>query len=259
MATRAEMGGCTEFSSVLFGRFVKSIWKEKVTTLMKGPNRDGHRVYYLVNIGVKQRNGENDTDLETKPNGSWNLIVEKSDILTEYVYLKTEDTYFRKQRERTELHVGVSALSAPTQPSFRLRRGDIDVDFLQEFQVGTILDDFNLSQKIDVILQFISMTKLCAGLRLEEEKDQLCTFLPHVIGEFRDGTDEVVTVARAVDCRILTNEERCKPCAKLRKIDNDKRRKKLGKVEVHPKANKRYMTQDEVQDQLKQTPKRSVV
>jgi len=126
-------------------------------------------------------------------------------------------------------------------------------------QLRFITKDLPVAQEVALILQFISSSKICPGIVIKEGEN-VAAMIPHIVGHYEDlscNDTETKDVAFSANCQIISaTQSFCSACSQLLKIDKNRKKRKQERTEIKPKANKRYLSKEELVDQLQQEQKK---
>ena len=250
------------------GSIIADVWGEKVQRVRRG-NRN-NRQYGYLNLKQKQsythchRDEEildsmqkastlaieelvDDMDL---PAG-WNYEVVRKGLVVFFRRLKLE---IDGQRVSLELSVEMSG----QQPNFNIKSHGCQVDL--EDYVACFNSESNLKEQILLILTYIDESKLCRGILLCEG-EEIKALIPHVrAGELSYLSDPEKKAERrsfSLACQIISpgTNFQCTNCVHLKKVDRQRKSRKESRPSINPRCNKRYLSKEEVIEQLKDETK----
>ena len=119
----------------------------------------------------------------------------------------------------------------------------------------------SFDRQISLAIQFIENLNVCLGFPLRES-ERVMTMVPHRTGVLESMTDRLQgKKVFAQNCLVLTSSpsNTCQNCLRVQSADKKCRKRKANNETLSPYCNKRFLTKEEVEYQLKreQTAKRN--
>ena len=239
------------------GCLIKDTFAEKVRLVQRGPRGNKQRAY--LNLQRIQKSG---TEVFSSsgslcsivpslelPTG-WHSIKDGSDQVS---FVRHEIWEFRKQRGTTELRVNQNS---PSEITLQVKSHGCSVDLKKDLGLERSFKNVSFERQILLALKFIEHSNLCFGFPLNDS-EKVMTMLPHLTGGFEsmsDGPKECNNCrVFAQNCLVLTSgpSKICHSCSRLHTVDSNRRKRKANQTTVSPACNKRFMTKEEVEHQLK--------
>ncbi|KAL9967256.1 hypothetical protein ACROYT_G025450 [Oculina patagonica] len=244
-----------ELSRSSLGWIVNDIFGDTVRLVQRGSRGSRQRAYF--NLQRKKENSDvvseasftasslNRVKLDL-PNG-WHVIEDGPQQIS---CIRHERWEVNNQRGTTELKV---SYKMPKETSMIVRAHGCSVNLKKGFGLERLLDDMTVEKQILLAVQFIENSSICFGFELKEDQNVM-TILPHVSGVMSliDDDDLKQKTVFAENCLVLAGSgEICASCSRLQKVDVNRRKRKAEEKILHPACNKRFMTKEEVECQLK--------
>lgn len=170
-------------------------------------------------------------------------------------FVHPEPLEFGNQRIYKEI---VMELSPEKNVSFIVKSHSCELH-LSTLNVERIVKYLTVSEKTEVVLDFVNTSKLCLGCILPED-DSIRSLIPHQTGVLKTlNNSEVPTQNRAFSskCQLFVcyAGKQCSKCSGVsRTYKRRKGRRETGES-FHKHCNKRYLTKDEIFQQLQEQRK----
>ena len=237
------------------GSLIKDTFAEKVRLVQRGPRGNKQRAY--LNLQRIQKSGTEVfsstdslfslvTSLEL-PSG-WHFIKDGSDQVS---FIRLEIWEFSKQRGTTELRVNQIS---PSEITLQVKSHGCSVNLKRDFGLERLFKNMLFERQISLAIKFIEHSHLCFGFHLNNS-ERVMTMLPHLTGVFESMSDGLKDCKRvfAQNCLVLTSglSKICHSCSRLHTVDSNRRKRKANQTTVSPACNKRFVTKEEVEYQLK--------
>ena len=234
---------------------VRDTWGEKVKKIRRGP-RNNQKVCFL-NVALKQNQARAlDPDLTKEfqelvqddslilPKG-WFKIVDRQNRIS---FVRPEMWEFDNQRIYTEI---VIELSMEQNVSYLIKSHGSELN-LKHFNIEKVMQDIPIKTQAETMIKFAENFKMCSGYRLSGD---VIAMTPHRIGIFRSlSNNEVVPEngAFSAKCQLFHYASgRCSKCRTLGRADKQRKQRKQTRQPINRHCNKRFLTKEEIQLQLK--------
>lgn len=232
------------------GSIIMDVWGGRVKFVKRGPRSNRQTAY--VNLKKVEGNGKRihsvlATDDISLPEG-WMAECLRQGY---YVFSRKEKQEFNAQRLTLELSVD---LPPSSDPVYHISSHGCVTD------LGTVLKINSSTAKsfpdhISCILQCLDKVPICLGFVLEKE-DTVTTLSPYITGQLRDLSDsgkEPETRVFSTTCQIICSSgEQCKNCCRLKAVNKQRQKRISCRQSIAPNCNKRFLSREELVDQLKQ-------
>lgn len=237
------------------GCLIKDTFAEKVRLVQRGPR--GNKQHVHLNL---QRIQKSHAEVFSSsgslcsivpslklPSG-WHFIKDGSDQVS---FIRHEIWEFSKQRGTTELRVNQNS---PSKIMLQVKSHGCSVDFKKDLGLERLFKNVSFERQILLAIKFIKHSNLCFGFPLNDS-ERVMSMLPHLTGGFEsmsEGPKECKRVL-AQNCLVLMSgpSKICHSCSRLHTVDSNRRKRKANQTTVSPACNKRFMTKEEVEYQLK--------
>ena len=177
----------------------------------------------------------------------WHCIQDRDDQVS---LIRHENWEFGGQRGITELLVKQTNLDLV---SLVVRAHGNSVDLNKDLGFKKLLGEKRIENQVVYALNYLDQSSLCFGF--EDDDNCVLSMLTDVTGVLRLADIESKRVF-AHKCLVLSGPSGiCNNCSRLRVQNGKRKRRKESQMEIHPKCNKRYMTKEEVEVQLKNEQK----
>ena len=244
-----------DLSRCTLGCLIKDTFDEEVRLVQRGPRGNKQRAY--LNLQRIQKSGTEVCSSSHSlcsifpslelPSG-WHSIKDGSDQVS---FIRHEIWDFSKQRGTTELRVNQIS---PSEITLQVKSHGCSVDFKKDLGLERFLKKLSFERQILLAIKFIEHSNLCFGFPLNDS-ERVMTMLPHLTGVFESTSDGLKECNRvfAQNCQVLLSgpSKICHSCARLLTVDTNRRKRKANQTTVSPACNKRFMTKEEVEYQLK--------
>ena len=246
---------------VSLGFTVKDIWSGKVKKVKKGPRLD--RKPSLLNVACKRYQGRSsDVDMTHKfeelakddsftPKG-WFKIVDSQNKVS---FVRPGRWEFDNQRIYTEIAMELS----PEKKVTCCIKSHGNVITLADLNVERILQDLPVKMQVETVIQFVEGSHMCLGYRLPED-GSVIALSPHKAGILKSLSDNEILPqigAFSLKCHLFCYNVgmECSECTKLKKADMMRKKRRETRTSIHSRCNKRFLTKEEIQLQLKEERK----
>ena len=167
-----------------------------------------------------------------------------------YIFARKERKEFNTQRLTLELSV---ELPPSSDAIYHIRSHGCVTNLGSVLQInGSTARSF--PEQISRILQFLDSAPICLGFVLEGET--VTTLSPYTTGQLRDLSDSAKdpeTRVFSTSCQVICSSgEQCPNCCRLRAVNNQRQKRNSSKQFIAPTCNKRYLSREELVDQLRQ-------
>ena len=237
------------------GCLIKDTFAEKVRLVQRGPKGNKQRAY--LNLQRIQKPGIevcSSTDslfsivTSLKLPSGWHFIKDRSDQVS---FIRYEMWEFSKQRGTTELRVNQIS---PSEITLQVKSHGCSIDLKKDLGLERLFKNVSFEMQISLAIKFIEHSHLCFGFNLNDS-ERVMAMLPHLTGGFESMSDGLKDCRRvfAQNCLVLTSgsSKICHSCSRLHTVDSNRRKRKANQTTVSPACNKRFMTKEEVEYQLK--------
>ena len=255
---RESLQIATALNPFSLGFTVKDIWSGKVKKVRKGPRLDQKRS--LLNVACKRYQGRSsDVDMTHKfeelakddsftPKG-WFKIVDSQNKVS---FVRPGRWEFDNQRIYTEIAMELS----PEKKVTCCIKSHGNVITLADLNVERILQDLPVKMQAETVIQFVEGSQMCLGYRLPED-GSITTLSPHKAGILKSLSDDKILPQKgafSLKCQLFCYSAgmECPLCTNLKKADMTRKRRKNRRKSIHSHCNKRYLTKEEIQQQLKE-------
>ena len=238
---------------------VRDTWGEKVKKIRRGP-RNNQKVCFL-NVALKQNQARAlDPDLTKEfqelvqddslilPKG-WFKIVDRQNRIS---FVRPEMWEFDNQRIYTEI---VIELSMEQNVSYLIKSHGSELN-LKHLNIEKVMQDIPIKTQAETMIKFAENFKMCSGYRLSGD---VIAMTPHRVGIFRSlSNNEVVPEngAFSAKCQLFHYAGgRCSKCRTLGRADKQRKQRKQTQQSFNRHCNKRFLTKEEIQLQLKEEKK----
>ena len=230
------------------GCLMKELFSEQVRLVQRGPKGNTQRAY--LNLQRIQRTDRVSTSLSTSslllPNG-WHFIKDGSDQIS---FIRHEGWELSNQRGIIELRV---TQNTPSNITFKVNSHECSVDLKRDLGVEQLFNKMSFDRQILLAIQFIESSNVCLGFPLKES-ERVMTLVPHRTGVLESMTDGLQgKKVFAQNCLVLTSSpsKTCQNCLRVQSADKKCRKRKANNKTLSPYCNKRFLTKEEVEYQLK--------
>ena len=238
----------TELNSVSLGRIISELWGQKVTKTKRGPSNDRRGCYLNLRRRVisqaAQETFEEFMKSEMKFGGRWSKISDHSNSIS---IIRYESWSLDNRRVTTEIRLTQLSQS---ELRYTLISHGCEIDLANVIDIKTI-ERHKLSDRIKLIVSLIDNSHLCRGASLAEDEPSM----NNVVGKYVDFTNgyKEETKVFSRNCFIINRPEGkcCYQCSKIKNYCSRAKKRRLSRDEVHPKTNKRYMSKEEIAQQLR--------
>lgn len=177
----------------------------------------------------------------------WHYCIQDHD--DQISLIRLENWELGDQRGITELLVRQSNHDNPDLVCLVVRAHGNSVDLNKEFGFKKLLGDKTIENQILYALNYVDQSTLCFGF--EDDANCVPSMLTHVAGVVRLANVESKRLF-AHNCLVVSGPSQiCINCSRLRAQYGKRKRRKESQMAIHPKCNKRYMTKEELEMQLK--------
>ena len=181
----------------------------------------------------------------------WHYCIQDHD--DQVSFIRHENWEFSGQWGITELLVKQGNPDNPDLVSLVVRAHGNSVDLNNEFGFTKLLGERTIENQILYALNYVDQSSLCFGF--EDDANCVPSMLTHVAGVLRLANVESKRLF-AHNCLVVSDPSQiCNNCSRLRVQYGKRKRRKESQMEIHPKCNKRYMTKEELEMQLKSEQK----
>ena len=248
-----------ELSRSSLGWIVKDIFGDQVRSVQRGPRGTKQRAYFnLRRVPKNSYDAENRGLLNHTAPGSLSNLVSTlklpdcwyviEDGAEQISIIRHERWEFRKQRGTTELKV---INKTPQEITLQVKSHGCSVDLKKDCGLEGILNSMPVEKQIVLAVNYRENSYLCFGFRLEEDENVMA-LLPNINGVLREHDGRECQTVFAENCQVLVDTARaCQNCSRLHQVDNNRRKRKAEQPMVHPSCNKRFMTKQDIECQLK--------
>lgn len=238
------------------GSIIMDVWGGKVKFVKRGPRNNRQSAY----LNLKKAEGQEENSSHSVglalddmclPQGWTGECVRQC----HYIFSRKERKEFNAQRLTLELSV---ELRRSSDAIYLIRSHGCVTDLRSVLQInGSTARSFQ--QQISSILQFLDSVPICLGFVLEGET--VTTLSPYTTGQLRDLSDsanEPETRVFSTSCQVVfSTGEQCPNCGRLRAVNKQRQKRIAGRQSIAPNCNKRYLSREELVDQLRQEKLRS--
>ena len=240
---------------------VRDTWGEKVKKVKRGPRNN--QKPSLLNVAHKQNQARGlDPDLNQEfqelvqdyslilPKG-WFKIVDRQNRVS---FVRPETWEFDNQRIYTEI---VIELSMEQNVTYLINSHGSEFN-LSHLNIEKVMQDLPIKTQAETIIKFAENLKMCSGYRLSGD-GAIMAMTPHRAGIFRSlSNNEILpqTGAFSSKCQLFHFAGgQCFKCHKLGSADKRRKKRREKQQSIHSNCNKRYLTKEEIQLQLKEEKK----
>ncbi|KAL9955785.1 hypothetical protein ACROYT_G037164 [Oculina patagonica] len=241
---------------VSLGAILKDVWGEKV-------KRAGRKRCFS-NIACRQypvRSSDLDLAHEfvdlAKDNSlllpkGWFKIVDSQSKVS---FVHPETWEFDGQRIYTEIAMELS----PEKKVELCIKSHGSVITLADLNVEKIIQDLPLRVQAETIIKFVESSQMCLGYCLPQD-GSIITLIAHKVGMLKSLCNNEILPQKAAfssKCQLFCNHavKQCPECSKLKKADLQRKSRREQRTSIHSNCNKRYLTKEEIQQQLKDEQK----
>ena len=240
---------------------VRDTWGEKVKKVKRGPRNN--QKLALLNVAHKQNQARDlhpDLNQEFKelvqdnslilPKG-WFKIVDRQNRVS---FVRPETWEFDNQRIYTEI---VIELSMEQSVTYLIKSHGSELN-LNHLNIEKVMQDLPIKTQAETIIKAAENLKMCSGYRLSGD-GAIIAMTPHRAGIFRSlSNNEILpqTGAFSSKCQLFHYAGgQCFKCCQLGKADNQRKKRRETRQSIPSHCNKRYLTKEEIQLQLKEEKK----
>ncbi len=178
----------------------------------------------------------------------WHCLEDRDDQVS---FIRHENWDFSGQRGITELLVKKTNQLDPV--SLVVRAHGSSVDLNKDLGFKKLLGEKTIDDQVLDALNYADKSSLCCGF--QDDDNCVLTMSTYVTGVLRLADVESKRVF-AENCLVLSGPSGiCNNCSRLRVKSGKRKRRKETQMEIHPKCNKRYLSKEEVEAQLKNEQK----
>ena len=253
-----------QLSRQMLAWIITDTFGAKVRVVQRGTKKRRERVY----LNLRRRSPQ--TTREGNQNGSdvssdsvygsfknlqfpkhWHCIQDRDDQVS---LIRHDNWEFSGQRGTTEL-----LITQTTSPlvSLVVRAHGNSVDLNKELGFKKLLGGSTIENQILHALTYVDQSSICFGF--QDDDNCVLAMATHVTGVLRQLQPDGVESKRvfAHNCQVLISGPGgiCNNCYRLRVLNSKRKRRKENQTEIHAKCNKRYMTKEELELQLKMEQK----
>lgn len=229
----------------------------------RGPRNKQQRVY----LNLRQKIYNNATtglhdvslsstfqSLEFKLPTGWKYEISGNDVHCLY---RREKVEFNGQRVSLELMVDMSLTEGGPWSKFKLRSRGFLTDLEEIIGSEINIIDLHFTDQVQQVIQYLDSSFICRGIPLEED-ESIITINPNLTGQFTDLSDSTLkreTRAFSMKCQVISTgtDSQCKHCKGLKKVNNKRKSRKEKRPPLPAtNCNKRFLSKDEVVEQLKE-------
>lgn len=243
------------------GLIVRDTWGERVKKARRGPRHNQKLCY--VNVAHKQYQARHlDPDLTHEfqelvkddslvlPKG-WFKIVDRQSKVS---FVRPERWEFDNQRIYTEI---VMELSMEQNVTYLIKSHGSELN-LNHLNIERVIQDLPFKTQAETIIKFAENSKMCLGYHLSGD-GTIIALTPHRAGIFKSlSNNEILPQNGAFSskCELFHYAgAQCSKCCKLGKADKKRKERKETRKSISSHCNKRYLTKEEIQLQLKEEKK----
>ena len=247
-------------TSLSLALIVRDTWGEKIKKARRGP-RNNQKLCFLNVAHKRYQARPSDPDLtqefhELIQNDSlilpksWFKIVDRQNRVS---FVRPETWEFDNQRIYTEI---VIELSMEQRVTYLIKSHGCELN-LNHLNIEKVMQDLPIKTQAEAIIKYAENLKMCSGYRLSGDS-AIIAMVPHRAGIFRSLSNEILTENGAFSskCQLFHYAGgRCPKCCMLGKIDKKRKQRKEEQQSIHRHCNKRFLTKEEIQLQLKEEKK----
>ena len=240
---------------------VRDTWGEKVKKVRRGPRNN--RKLSLLNVAHRQNQARGlDPDLTQEfqelvqddslilPKG-WFKIVDRQNRVS---FVRPETWEFDNQRIYTEI---VIELSMEQNVTYLIKSHGSELN-LNHLNIEKVMQDLPIKTQAETIIKFAENLKMCSGYRLSRD-GAVMAMTPHRAGIFRSLSNNEIppqTGAFSSKCQLFHFAGgQCFKCCGVGIADRGRKKRREKRQSIHSRCNKRYLTKEEIQLQLKEEKK----
>ena len=130
---------------------------------------------------------------------------------------------------------------------------ECSVDLKKDLGVEQLFNKMLFDRQISLAIQFIENLNVCLGFPLRES-ERVMTMVPHRTGVLESMTDGLQgKKVFAQNCLVLTSSpsNTCQNCLRVQSADKKCRKREANNETLSPYCNKRFLTKEEGEYQLK--------
>ena len=177
----------------------------------------------------------------------WTTIVISNEKVT---FFRHESWAFRNQRVITEL-TATKTDSDDVQYTVSSHGCSIDANI---FIDNGCPKNTTVINKIKTIVELLERSNMCIGVSVPE--NEVIAMVDHQIGEFQELSTQSIEVSKhevrafSSCCSLLCHDKSCSNCLSLGHVDVRRKKRKREVITIHSSTNKRYLSKDELTNQL---------
>lgn len=224
----------------------------------RGPRNYQRRVYLHLKQKSKINPGRQDilsSSINLELPTAWNYEFHGDDSAS---FFRRERVEFNGQRVILELIVDMSVADEGLWSKFKVRSHGFQADLKTILGSEVPISELHLEDQIVQAIHYLENSPICRGIPLQDD-ESIISLNPHLTGEFLDLNDpEHKTENRAFSkkCQVISTGTgtQCRNCKELKKVNNQRKSRKEKRSLELPAANsnKRFISHDEVVEQLKE-------
>lgn len=260
---RDSLGIEISASRQFFGELINLLWGDRVKKVKRGQRID--RKAYVLNLTRKQGQTVQPPDYDVTndfeqlakddtfmlPTG-WFRVVDNP---CRICFIHPEPWEFGNQRIYKEI---VMELSPEKNVSYSVKSRSCELH-LSTLNIERIIKELTVHEQAKLVLDFIDTSKLCLGCSLSDDDSSVSPIL-HQTGVLKSlNNSEVPMQNRAFSskCQLFVCHAG-KPCSKCTGVSLSYKKRKCrreARESIHKHCNKRYLTKDEILQQLQEQRK----
>ena len=235
-----------ELSRTSLGWIVKELFGDHVSMVQRGPRENRQRAY--PNLQRRNEVREHyrtvaDFVARNVPN-SWHVIDDGTDQLSIIRHWE-----FNEQRGTVEFRV---MNKKAEELSLQVKAHGCSVNLKKDLGLKRILNSMPMEKQIVLAIKFIESSSLCFGFQVEQGENVMTLLPSYLRSLIKNNEAKECQRIFAENCLVLaTSTEICPNCARVLKVDKNRRKRKAEQTLIHPFCNKRFLSKQEVECQLK--------
>ena len=251
MADKENSESLTSFSKITLGEIIKDLWGERVKHVKRGPRSDRKAAYLNIRRsegGIGKSLGFTLEEISIPQTWTRECVAPGH-----YIFSRCEKMDYNSQRLTLDLSV---KLSQSFQASYTIRSHGSFVDLESVLRnSGSTTPAF--PGQIPCLLQWLENLPICLGFVLEKG-EAVVTLSPYTTGQLQDLADcskEPETRVFSDLCLVVCKSGATSQCLNCRTLFslNRRRQKRISNRQViPPKCNKRFLSREELVDQVAQ-------
>ena len=247
-------------SKVSLCTMLGDLWGKRLRKVKRGPRTE--RKNFFLNIACKQHPVDSShsnltVDFEDMvnqnslrlPNGWFRIVDNKSKISL----VQPESWEFENQRIYTEI---LMELSGENGMVCIIKSHGNELN-LKDLQFQQILGHLPVKVQAETLVEFVESSAVCLGCRFLE--DAVVPLVPHKVGILKSLSEtDALPQKRAFssDCKVIVpSGNQCSKCCDVKKRCQVRMKRREKRTSIHKHCNKRYLTKEEIQQQLNEERK----